>query len=118
MTNGYSVFTPESILYGEGGVCQAYTLLTQLMLEALNIESRFVSGIATAKEMTDGHAWNLVKVDGEWYHLDVTWNDPLPDRGPNSQEETYLLKSDEFMAQSRTWDRNNYPQALRNYKGK
>lgn len=54
------------------GVCQAYAMLAYLMLEEAGFEVRYVTGFAR-----EPHAWNLVKVDGEWYHLDTTWNDPV-----------------------------------------
>lgn len=49
-----------------------------------------------------GHAWNLVQLDGEWYQMDVTWND-----GGNWQE--FFLVTDDFMRQSRTWNESQYP---------
>ena len=30
-----------------------------------------------AREGTSAHAWNMVRLDGEWYCVDVTWNDPV-----------------------------------------
>ena len=36
------------------------------------MEVRYVTGWAG-----EAHAWNIVKVDGQWYHLDTTWNDPV-----------------------------------------
>lgn len=49
-------------------VCDGFTKAYQLILNKLNIENVFVQGI------TDGaaHAWNLVKLDGEYYHTDLT----------------------------------------------
>ena len=38
------------------------------------------------------HAWNLIQINGSWYHVDVTWNDPVSDR-PGRARHFYLLKS-------------------------
>ena len=66
-----------AVLKEHKGVCQGYALLALKMLRELGIETLYVVGEVN----TGPHAWNLVKVDGEWYHLDTTWNDPVPDRG-------------------------------------
>lgn len=67
--------TPYSVLMNGEGVCEGYALAALLMFEALDIEAKYVVGNAGGP-----HAWNLVKVDGQWYHLDITWNDPVPDQ--------------------------------------
>ncbi|MCH7321442.1 hypothetical protein LZ480_06000 [Solibacillus sp. MA9] len=95
--------TPFSILMNGEGVCEGYALAALLMLEALDVEVKYVVGDAGAP-----HAWNLVKVEGEWYHLDTTWNDPLPDQGEKVHY-NYFLLSDETMAQDHTWIRDDYP---------
>ena len=51
------------------GVCQAYMQAMTLLCHAKGIES-----IPVLSDEMD-HAWNLVKVEGEWYHVDVTWDD-------------------------------------------
>ena len=58
------------------GVCQAYALLAYKMLKEAGIENIYVTGDAGKGNAKELHAWNLVKVDGEWYHLDTTWSDP------------------------------------------
>lgn len=43
------------------------------------------------------HVWNLVQLDGQWYHVDVTWDDPSPDtKGYVSHE--FFLRTDEQMS--------------------
>ena len=51
------------------GTCQGYTDLYSAILRECGIESHFVASD------TVGHIWNYVKVDGEWYHSDTTWDD-------------------------------------------
>ena len=58
-----------SFLNEKRGVCQAYAWLYNLLLNDNGVESYFV----IAEEMS--HAWNLVKIDGQYYHVDVTWDD-------------------------------------------
>ncbi len=65
-----------TVLAEHGGVCQGYALLAHSMLQKLGIETQYIVGYVGQ----EGHAWNLVKLNGQWYHLDTTWNDPVPDR--------------------------------------
>lgn len=51
------------------GTCQGYTLAYMAALRECGIESCF------AASDTIAHIWNLVKIDGEWYHADLTWDD-------------------------------------------
>ncbi len=51
------------------GTCQGYTYTYMAMLRAAGLECTFAASDSMA------HIWNLIKVDGEWYHVDVTWDD-------------------------------------------
>lgn len=92
------------------GVCQGYALLAYKLLQALGIENRYITG----EVASGGHAWNLVKVDGAWYHLDTTWNDPVPDRGQEVSYD-YFLKGDAKMREDHYWEQEGYPTASNNY---
>ena len=73
-------------------LCNGYAMLTYKMLKEAGIPVRLVSGVAGDV----GHVWNLVQLDGKWYHLDTTWDDPLPDKGEISYD--YYLLSDAMIS--------------------
>jgi hypothetical protein len=84
---------PESydaygILMKNTGVCQGYAEAFKLLLNKVGIESIVIS----SAEMN--HAWNIVTIDNKKYHVDVTWDDPLPDRR-NIISYNYFNLSDE-----------------------
>ena len=54
-----------------GVVCEGYAKSFQLLANYAGLESIYAVGYGNG----GGHAWNLVKLDGEWYNLDVTWDD-------------------------------------------
>ncbi len=69
-----NILTYESnIAYGpllQGfGICGGYTDAMQLFLEKLNVKNFRVS--------SENHIWNAVYLDGNWYNLDLTWDDPV-----------------------------------------
>lgn len=75
------------------GVCQAYSLAYIAVLRELGMEAVMV----TSEKMN--HAWNLVKIDGEWYHADLVYDDPSPDRPGRVMHDNFLL-DDRMIAQT------------------
>lgn len=101
-----SQYSPYTLLTENKGVCQAYALVLYRMLEMLGFEVQYVPG----KVGEQLHAWVLVKLDHAWYHIDVTWDDPLPDRKGEVRYQ-YFLVSDRQLAQDHTWDYTSFPAA-------
>ena len=101
-----SQYSPYTLLTENKGVCQAYALVLYRMLEMLGFEVQYVPG----KVGEQLHAWVLVKLDREWYHIDVTWDDPLPDRKGEIRYQ-YFLVSDRQLSQDHTWDYASFPAA-------
>lgn len=55
------------------GVCMGYSYAFKHVMNELGIECGYVESDFM------NHEWNIVKIDGEWYHIDVTQDDPLYD---------------------------------------
>ncbi|MBQ0138744.1 MAG: DUF5050 domain-containing protein [Kurthia sp.] len=101
----YAVYT---FMKEKHGVCMAYALLFEKMMELLEIPCYYVIGQAVG-EGDAGHAWNMVEIDGEWYHVDVTWDD-LSSKSKNHEiRYRYFLVSDEKMKRDHTWNLRDYP---------
>lgn len=78
-------------------VCDGYTLAMEYLLQQCEIEVAFIGGLAgTSEQDAGGHAWNIVKVDGEWYELDSTWDDAgsvEDDLTPGTAEYDYVMEA-------------------------
>lgn len=66
-----NAFTVYGALIEGRAVCEGYARSVQLLLNYFGIECSLVSGQSAG----GGHMWNLVRINGSWYHLDPTWND-------------------------------------------
>ncbi len=82
-------------------VCEGYAEALDLLCYLSGIECIEVDGTGETSTMSGPHAWNKVKVEGVWYNVDVTWDDPVSS-SPILRHD-YFLVSDERMAQDHQW---------------
>ena len=89
-TNSGSNFT--YMLEGYG-VCQYYSECYAYLLAQVGIKSEIVS----SSDM--GHAWLKIKLDGEWYNVDSTWDDPMNDKVGKAYHSNFLYSDGVFHTQ-------------------
>ena len=77
-------------LIDKSSVCEGYAAAAYRMFTDSGISSRIITGVANG----GSHAWNIVKVNGKWYNIDLTWDDPIMSNGSQVLEYNYFLKSD------------------------
>lgn len=81
-------------LFANGtAVCEGYSQAFKLAMDELGVPCTIVR----SEDMA--HQWNMVCLDGTWYHVDVTWDDPTPDAGwQDSVSREHFLRGDASMA--------------------
>lgn len=77
----YKSHTAYGALIEGYATCNGYSDAMTIFLDKLNVINYKISN--------DEHIWNLVYLDGKWYHLDLTWDDPISDE--NINRDTYFL---------------------------
>ena len=93
-------YTAYGALVNRTSVCAGYALAYERLMDQVGIPCEYVTGMTT----NGYHAWNIVQIDGEWYHVDVTWDDPTPDREGYVRYK-YFLKSDKAMSRDHiSWE--------------
>ena len=97
--NIYNIY--GALVNGES-VCEGYARAFKYILDEMQIPCTLVIGKATNSEgKTENHAWNYVQLDGKWYAVDSTWDDPVIVGGgflSKSSKYKYFLKgSNEFL---------------------
>ncbi|MCG7336504.1 DUF5050 domain-containing protein [Sporosarcina sp. ACRSM] len=96
-------YTAHGALLGELAVCDGYTKAAQLLLNRLGIENHYVVG-----HIKDGlHSWNQVKLNGKYYFMDITWDDPVPNK-PGVVSYDYFLVTSDQLRKDHTWEEKNW----------
>lgn len=123
--NVYSSFnqTIYSVLINRNSVCTGYAKTAQYLLGLIGVESHLVFGKFYADQSANGrHAWNIVKIDGVWYHVDFSLADPSLKYLLNADEVpvefdgllwNYFCKPTDYILRNRTIeDFDSYPQCI------
>lgn len=98
-------YTMYGVLVDGIAVCQGYAYTAQLLLRMAGIEAYYVRGTAGG----GAHAWNKVKIGGNYYNLDVTWDDPVPDEAGRTTY-GYFNVTDEELRRDHEWSQD-FPKA-------
>ena len=101
---GYNEEESYSLLLTGKGVCLDYSKAYSLLLTRAGIANTIIVGKADYNG--EGHAWNLVRINNKWYHVDTTWDDPgLRKRKVSGYERyNYFMKTDKQMRKDHSWD--------------
>ena len=100
-------FQPYGAIVGELAVCLGYATAFQLFMDMLDVECITVVGAAFSS--SGDHAWNMVKLNGEWYCVDATWD--LGRGGSPSNCSYFNVTSDHMAKTDHQWDYENTPMA-------
>ena len=91
-------FTTEGLLLNKTGVCQAYASNFAMFMNLMGIQCITQSGLGNGGD----HLWAIIMLDGEWYNVDVTWDDPIPDVSGRVMY-TFFNVTDEFLRKTHEW---------------
>jgi hypothetical protein len=105
--------TSHSVLGGllkRKTVCEGFAKTFKLLCDGANIKCIVVSGTATPEgKASENHAWNIVKLGGDCYHIDVTW-DSCAFKKTDMLSHAHLNLTDNDIAQDHEWKINLLPQ--------
>ena len=82
-TSKYNSDTAIGTLFEGHSICSGYSDTLAIYLNKL--------GLDNIKVISDKHAWNAVKLNNAWYHIDLTWDDPIVKNGPDTITHNYFL---------------------------
>lgn len=86
-------------LVNGSAACEGYSKAAKLLFDRAGIESAVLSGMSENFDGTRGaHMWNSVKINGDFYYLDCTWDDPVNDSGADIKIYSYFNLSGDMIA--------------------
>jgi transglutaminase/protease-like cytokinesis protein 3 len=101
------IYTMYGALVHEDAVCQGYAEAFQYLSTLAGLENIIIQGTAGGL----AHAWNMVKLEDEWYHVDTTWDDPVMPGGTQVKRYDYLNITSEQMSKDHQYNTDDYPVA-------
>lgn len=105
-------FTPYGGLVNRTAVCLGYATTFQLLCDLAGVECITVPGAAF--ESREDHGWNMVRLNGEWYCVDVTWDANQREQAGSGRPEDwnyFNVTSQDMVDSDHQWDYANIPEA-------
>lgn len=108
-------YGPYGGLVDRSAVCLGYAASFQLLMDMSGVEC--ITIVGAAFNSTGDHAWNMVKLAGEWYCLDVTWDANGREQLGSAYAWRYFNITSDEMAKNHQWDYANIPEATSEDRG-
>lgn len=91
-----AVKTLDQMVVQKRGVCQGYAYIFKYIMNSMGIEC------VTVPSNACNHMWNKIKLDGEWYNVDVTSDDPILNKSTNISHNYFLVNDSQIKSLSPT----------------
>lgn len=101
--SGSEITSPYGAIVNGKAQCQGYSRAFSYLCNLCGIETDIVLGVANEE-----HMWNMVKLNGKWYHIDLTWDDPDKTEYPDSVRYDYFCVTTDRMLEVRTIEGNSH----------
>ena len=105
--NDPSYYTAYGALVKGKAVCDGYASAAKILFDLCGIENIKISGTSKGS----GHAWNLIRLDNDYYHIDTTWDDPVSYNGIDYLKYNYYNLTDNEISTDHIWNTQEYPVA-------
>jgi len=92
-------FWAYGALFDGSAVCAGYSRALTMMAQSVGIDLIYVTSEAM------NHGWNALRLDGETYFIDATFDDPIPDR-PGRVSMKFFMVDSEQLEKTHSWDKN------------
>jgi hypothetical protein len=98
--------TPYTPLVEGKGICLGFAVTFQLLMDMAQVEC--ITVVGASYQSQEDHAWNMVRLNGQWYCVDSTW-----DTGIESPEDWcyFNVTSDRMAETNHQWDYDTVPEA-------
>lgn len=97
--------TAYGCIVNKKAVCSGYSAAFQAMMNMLDIKCGRIAGSDLAG---NSHEWNYVYIQGEYYFVDVTWDDPSTENGTSVLSHEYLLVTEDEILKTHRIDGGQY----------
>lgn len=101
----HHAYTPYGPLVNQKAVCLGYATAFQLLMDMAGVEC--ITVVGASRGSTRDHAWNMVRLDGLWHCVDVTWDEGVP----GDRWRFFNVSSEEMAATDHQWDYAAVPEA-------
>lgn len=98
-------FTAYGALVDGKAVCAGYARAFVLLCQAAGLDAVYVVSSSM------NHGWNAVRLDGQTYYIDCTFDDPVPDQGAYASSDYFLLTAEQLQS-THTWDVEFYERVM------
>ena len=101
MSSGTNSNRAIGLLFNGKAICSGYSDVMAIFLSRLGFNNYKIS--------SNLHIWNLVYVDGQWKHIDATWDDPVTTNGQNVLiHDFFLINTNELFSRESNYEMNNH----------
>lgn len=92
--------TEAGVFLDKKANCQGYSIAYAMLMQRIGVSVKYISSESMA------HIWNMIKIGGKWYHVDVTWDDPVEMHGKTDQYG--LVRHDYFLCSTKRMKKEGY----------